>query len=239
MKKAVLMIHGFAGGTYDYESVANYISLNSKFNVFFFTLPGHGGSRKGVKSCEWINYSEEQLKKLIKNGYKEIYLIGHSMGGVIATYLASKYKEVKKIVLAAPAFEYFKIKDGKLDVVDSIKLVPKIKDKYDNNQIINKILKLPISAVNEFINLVNEYKGYINEIEIPILIIHGLEDIIVPSSSSTKIYNILKSKNKKIIYFKKVGHEIFDNYRNDDINKQVLKFLKTRRYVKLTEEITI
>jgi len=237
MKKAVLMIHGFAGGTYDYENLANFLQLDSKFDVFFFTLPGHGGSRKDVKSSEWISYSEKQLKNLIKNGYKEIYLIGHSMGGVIATYLASKYKEVKRLVLAAPAFEYFKLKEGKLDVVDSIKLVPKIKDKYDNNQIINKILKLPISAVNEFINLVNKYKGYINDIEIPVLIIHGLDDLIVPSSSSSKIYSILKSKVKKIIYFKKVGHELFDNFRNDEINKEVLNFLKAKKLK--SEEKTI
>ena len=40
--------------------------------------------------------SEMQIEKIIKHGYKEIYVIGHSMGGVIAAYLASKYKEVKK-----------------------------------------------------------------------------------------------------------------------------------------------
>ena len=33
------------------------------------------------------------------------------MGGVIATYLASKYQEVKKLVLAAPAFKLNHLKE--------------------------------------------------------------------------------------------------------------------------------
>ena len=37
-KKAVLIIHGFAGGTYDQEDLANYLELNRIFDVYQFTL---------------------------------------------------------------------------------------------------------------------------------------------------------------------------------------------------------
>ena len=57
------------------------------------------GLKKGI-----LNY-------LIKHGYKSIYLIGHSMGGVIASYLATKYKQVKKLVLAAPSFTHIASKE--------------------------------------------------------------------------------------------------------------------------------
>ena len=40
LKKAVLIIHGFAGGTYDEEYLANYLELKG-FDVYTFTLPGH------------------------------------------------------------------------------------------------------------------------------------------------------------------------------------------------------
>ena len=36
-KKAILIIHGFAGGTYDEEQLANYLELNKDFDVFQFT----------------------------------------------------------------------------------------------------------------------------------------------------------------------------------------------------------
>ena len=94
-RKAVLVIHGFAGGTYDQEELANYLELNRNFDVFQFTLPGHDRNLSKVKHLEWMEASEKQIEWLINRGYKSIYLIGHSMGGVIATYLASKYTQVK------------------------------------------------------------------------------------------------------------------------------------------------
>ena len=89
-RKAILIIHGFAGGTYDEEDLANYLELNRNFDVFQFTLPGHNRNLSKAKYKDWIDYSESKVKWLIDNGYDSIYLIGHSMGGVIATYIASK-----------------------------------------------------------------------------------------------------------------------------------------------------
>ena len=40
-KKAILLIHGFAGGSYDYNSLNNDLELYNSFDVFTFTLPGH------------------------------------------------------------------------------------------------------------------------------------------------------------------------------------------------------
>ena len=113
-RKAVLIIHGFAGGTYDQEKLANYLERRSRLDVYTFTLPGHEKRVfKTIEYTEWINACEDQLKTLIKYGYRDIYLIGHSMGGVIATYLAAKYRRVKKLVLVAPAFEHLASDDSK------------------------------------------------------------------------------------------------------------------------------
>ncbi len=87
-RKAVLIIHGFAGGTYDQERLANYLERHAKLDVYSFTLPGHEKRTfKTAKYQEWIKASEEMIDSLIKDGYRSIYLIGHSMGGVIATFL--------------------------------------------------------------------------------------------------------------------------------------------------------
>ena len=40
-RKAILLIHGFAGGNYDYGSLGNDLELYSNFDVYTFTLPGH------------------------------------------------------------------------------------------------------------------------------------------------------------------------------------------------------
>ena len=122
-RQAVLIVHGFAGGTYDEENLANYLELNRNFDVFQFTLKGHERNFSKVKYQEWIKSSEDMMDWLISKGYKKIYLIGHSMGGVIATYLSTKYKEVKKLVLAAPAFQYLDVIDDNLNVKEFMTLV--------------------------------------------------------------------------------------------------------------------
>ena len=157
MRKAVLIIHGFAGGTYDEENLANYLQLNNAFDVYQFTLPGHRNNLNKVKYDEWISCSEQQVDWLLKNGYNKIYLIGHSMGGVIATYIASKYKEVKKLVLGAPAYNVFGLNVEKINIFSSIKELPKLIKVYGTDEVVSRVLKVNPDAIKEFLSLVKKY----------------------------------------------------------------------------------
>ena len=225
-RKAVLIIHGFAGGTYDEEELAFYLELNKSFDVFQFTLPGHDKNLSKIDRVEWINASEKKVEWLIKNGYNKIYLIGHSMGGVIATYLATKYKEVKKLVLAAPAFQYLNVIKDDLNIGKSLKIAPKVIKDYGSDEVIARMLKLNVSVLKEFIEFVKENYDYPKYITCPILILQGDNDSLVPVSSSEYVYDSVKSKNKKLIILEGVTHDIFRDTNKEKIFKIVEKFLK-------------
>lgn len=228
-KKAILMIHGFVGGSYDFGNFHNELQLYRKFDVFTFTLPAHDKFIvKDVEYKEWINESKKQLEFLINNGYKEIYLIGHSMGGVIAAYLASHYPQVKKLVLAAPAFRYFYFKDGKVDIRsfnETIKNIPEIFKGTDNEKVVSRILKTPITTTIEFTKLVNYCQHCVNHIECPTLTIHGNDDLIVPSESTDYVYNSIKSKTNILINMKKMNHECFTIKTSKELKEIIKKFL--------------
>ena len=64
------------------------------------------------------------------------------MGGVIACHVASKYKEVKKLVLAAPAFHYLAVKNDKVDVIESIKSGIDIAKEYKLDNLFGKFVKM-------------------------------------------------------------------------------------------------
>ena len=223
-RKAVLIIHGFSGGTYDQELLCFELERYKNLDVYNFTLPGHDKrTLKTVKYTEWVDAAEEKIKMLIKYGYKDIYLIGHSMGGVIATYLSTKYKRVKKLVLVAPAFSYL------APTVDS-KVTEKIKGgihafkQYDSGEMVNKFLKLPISSLNEFVELVDKYNNSYKDIDIPVLLLQGEEDSIVPMQSSIDIYEKLNTKNKKLVLLEKTTHEVYRTYNSVAI-EEVVDFL--------------
>ena len=73
-KKAILLIHGFAGGSYDYNSLNNDLELYNSFDVFTFTLPGHERMIiDKVTRKDWIKKAEDELKDLeTKVANKEI-----------------------------------------------------------------------------------------------------------------------------------------------------------------------
>ena len=224
-RKAILLVHGFAGGTYDQEGLANYLELNRNFDVYQYTLPGHRKNLSKVKSTEWIESSEKMIEWLITKGYHKIYLIGHSMGGVIATYLASKYKEVKKLVLAAPAFHYLDVKDKNLNIPESLKMIPKVVKTYGGDEIVSRMLKLNINAIGEFMTLVRDYYDFPKDVNCPTLILQGNNDNLVPLSSSKYVYESIKLKKKDIIYIDDLTHDVF---KNEKTYRIVEKFLKKR-----------
>jgi len=173
-RKAILLIHGFAGGSYDYSNLGNDLQLHMDFDVYTFTLPGHDKLIiKDVTRDDWIREAEKQIETLIRRGYKKIYVIGHSMGGVIACHVAKKYPQIKKLVLASPAFRYFTFKDDKLDILASLKQTPDLFKDYEPDNVLSRILKLPISTTLEFINLVKEHSNDVKDILCPTLILWG------------------------------------------------------------------
>lgn len=228
-KKAILMIHGFVGGSYDFGNFQNELQLYKKFDVFTYTLPAHDKFIvKDVKYKEWIDESKRQIEFLIENGYKEIYLIGHSMGGVIAAHLASEYPQVKKLVLAAPAFKYFYFKEGKVDIKslnNTLKSIPELFKSENTDKVISRILKTPISTMLEFTKLVSEYQNCVFDIKCPTLIIHGINDLVVPSESTVYVYNSIKSKTNILYNIKNLQHDCFTVERSKEVKSIIKNFL--------------
>lgn len=227
-KKAILLIHGFAGGNYDYNSLGNDLELYNSFDVFTFTLPGHERMIiDKVTREDWIKKAEDEIEKIINANYKEVYVIGHSMGGVIASHLASKYKEVKKLVLAAPAFHYLAFKGDKVDVIESIKKLPNLFKNYAPEEVLSRIFKIPAPTIKEFMKLVEEHTKDIKGITCPTLILHGEKDDIVPVDSVQYVYDNIKSKSVTLIELHSLTHDLFMNDRYDEVRDIIVKFFRS------------
>lgn len=230
-RKAVLIIHGYAGGVYDEESLQYKLNPNWNLDVYNFTLPGHESNlSSNIKYIDWIKSVDEHIEYLIDVGYKTIYVVGHSMGGVLATHAAVKYKEVKKVVLAAPAFQYLDEDDKILDKIDSlIKNGFNIIKTYNGKEIISRMLKVSIPMTLEFAKLIEVSQDLPSKLNKPVLIFQGKEDDIVPVTSSELVYN--RARNKKwLVYLEKANHDVFKASNVNEINSEIEKFFKRRNY---------
>lgn len=238
-RKAVLIIHGFAGGVYDEEYLATMLEINKKLDVYTFTLPGHSFENiKNITYKDWIEKSEKMTELLIDAGYKSIYVIGHSMGGVIATYIAGKYKEVKKLVLAAPAFQITGYEEEKWDIPKIFQGVPKIFEQYGFKFVKDRMKKIPVGFYKEFLDLIKKFEDTPQKINIPTFLIWGREDNIVPLDTSKNLLEKLATDNKKLLVVNDATHNLFNEKRKEEITEYIEKFLmKDKAMYKFPDEI--
>lgn len=225
-RKAILIIHGFSGGPFELEYLSNNLEFQRFFDVFTFTLPGHDFESDRLKHEDFIKSAEEHIELLINYGYKEIYVIGHSMGGVIACHIAGKYKEVKRLVLIAPAFHYLAVKNDDINLIESLKSGIDILKEYKLDNLFGKVKKMPINAPLEFVHLVKDYYDTPLYVSVPTLIIWGTKDTVVPFTSAEYVFKSLRSKYKFLLIVRGANHNAFKGPRKEETTRYVIKFLK-------------
>lgn len=107
-KPWVLMVHGFAGSTYSWETSADYLSRNG-FTVIAIDVPPFGFSDKNRKINISTDFRAQLLWKFLleMNDTVQWTLFGHSMGGAIVQAMAIVNPgRVYKVVFVAPALFY-------------------------------------------------------------------------------------------------------------------------------------
>ena len=108
-----------------------------------------------------------------------------------------------------------------LDVIKKGNLL--IKD-YGYETIAGRILKASLSSVKEFMALVKEYNETPKQIVIPTLIIQGLNDKVVPVTSSQYVFENLLGL-KKLVYVNDCTHDVFKGFNTEIINDIIEDFL--------------
>ena len=221
-RKAIVIIHGFTGNLYDNEYLMNYLEYNPRFDVYAETLPGHNQDRFSDASInDWKKSIDILITRLINNGYREIYLVGHSMGGILAAYAASKYKEIKKVVFINSAFDYLNFKQNKEDLKD------KDFSKYRN--LWQKALRTSPFMVNEFRKLVKESNLLLKKVSCDSLIIRSVRDEIIPYEVGNLIYDGINSKRKYLTDVQDASHVLLSGNKKDVVSKYIELFLKGGR----------
>ena len=220
-RKAILIIHGFTGNLYDNEYLMNYLELDPRFDVYARTLPGHNKDRfSDAKMEDWLQFVDNQIQELINNGYRTIYVIGHSMGGILTSYVAGRYKQIKKIVLINAAFDYINLKQNKKDF--------KERDLEKYSHLWEKALRTSPFMIHEFTKLVKKGTGYLKNVNCPVLILRGTCDEIIPFEVADYIYKTVATPNNKKWVTDVVGawHTIMSGNRKEVTSGYIRDFLK-------------
>ncbi|WP_064091620.1 alpha/beta hydrolase [Rossellomorea aquimaris] len=223
-----LLIHGFTGGPYEVEPLADYLEERTDWDIVVPTLPGHGKNLelKGIKHIEWLEHAENELKTLLDR-CDQVYVIGFSMGGLIASYLSVKYN-VEKLVLLSAAAYYVNFKQLVKDIGNLIKegLEGNILENELYNRYKYKVTKTPILSTYEFRKVVRIVRPLLTKIDIPTFIAQGENDGIVPPKSAKYIYETISSEEKNLFYSSKAKHLICHSEDKHELFGEIYHFLQ-------------
>lgn len=222
-----LIIHGFTGGPYEVDPLARFLKENTDWHIEVPTLPGHGRNLdlKDVSYRKWIHAAEDVLQQLNRK-YDRIYLIGFSMGGMIASYLAAKYK-VDNLVLLAPSGKFLSLRQMTLDIASVA--ADGMRGNLGKNKLYlhykKKMGTIPFKANIEFLKLVKFTRRYLKKVKSPVLIAQGQQDGMVPYKTAYYLEKEINSKQKEVVFFERSRHLICLGDDKDMLNKMVYEFL--------------
>lgn len=239
-KGKVFIVHGLGEHIGRYERIENML-VNDGFMVEGVDLIGHGktsGKRGDIPSFD-IQF--EIFDEAIKfTRVENTFLLGHSLGGLIGfRYLQERENLFKKGIISSGIFN-LNLEELPKGLINLAKFLYKVypsftmsnrinpEDLSRNEEEVKKYVKDPLVHPKISVRLFFEiYKNTRIALEkgakIPILILYGKEDRVVPPISAKLLYDSLKGE--KIIKEYPMKHELFNDPEGDIVIKDILEFL--------------
>lgn len=221
-KTKCFIIHGFGGGVYEVEPLAQYLR-NLNYEVLCQILKGHcstGKDMRRTKYTDWLQCVEKDLLEWIDEG-DDVILIGFSMGGLIAFNLACKHQTKRIVTINTPIF-YWNIPQVCKNLLNDLK-----HRSYNHiRRYIQAKKSSPLLSMFQFLFLLHHTKEKLKFVNCPILILQAEDDDTVRRKSTNYIYNHVTSNTKKIKCFGEGGHLILLSKSADQVMKSVRNFLE-------------
>jgi acylglycerol lipase len=246
--KAVLFIvHGLGEHCGRYMNVVDHF-VPLGYAVYGLDHIGHGkseGTREFVQSFEDFTNTLTIYFNMVTEWQtgKPVFLVGHSMGGLIAShYLLDYQANFKGAVISAPAVKVSDSISQTTIIMGKIlsALAPKMgllgldangisRDKEVVEAYVNDPLvfhgKTPARLAAELLKAMLRVTAEAHNITLPLLIVQGGEDKLVDPDGAQMLYDKASSEDKTIKVYEGLYHEIFNEPERAIVLKDVETWL--------------
>lgn len=245
-KAVLLVVHGLAEHSGRYSNLVNHF-VPKGYAIYGHDQRGHGKS-EGLRGYidKFSDYLDD-LKVFVdmirsEPGNTQVFLVGHSVGGTIATAYAVKHQsELAGLILSAPTLKVGS-SVSRLNIIMArvlSALLPKIgiavidasaisRDKAVVEAYVSDPLvyrgKIRARLGSELVNVMEKkLPSQMPELHLPVLIMHATADRLSNPEGSRMLYELVSSKDKTLKHYEGLYHEIF----NEPEHRQVLAYLET------------
>lgn len=226
-----LMLHGFMGSPKSSRPLAEFLAGRG-VTVHCPLLPGHGELPNKIYRIPrqaWIDEAVEALADL-RRRCPEIFIMSHSMGSVLAAYLADKNPDIRGLIMLAPLYD---VPDKRIRLLAVLRYImpwfyplrfrrlrrlvyerihdfdPTIDpDDPALQSRLPEMTRVPTSGIDEMRKMADFGRSLWPRLRLPAIIFQGEKDVAVSQGNAQNIYDLLASEDKKLHIFAKAGHEL-------------------------------
>ena len=198
--KFVIICHGYGGNHFCHLDIGMGFYKYLGYNVLFIDQRSYGDSEGKYCSMGWKESADiyKWIKYIVKNyPHSEIIIWGISMGGASVMRTCS-LKLPKNVRLCISDCGFNKFINVAENVIKNFR-IPKI----IGYPIISSIII--VARIRNKINLKYSCNEYLKKSKLPLLLIHGTKDILVPVQNSIDIFKSYNN-DKKLILVKYADH---------------------------------
>ena len=240
--QTLFFLHGMNGNSKSWENL--FYSLSSSFRVIAWDAPSFGGSDVFGDNIEEYKNAAKALIETLK--LKKIILIGHSMGGLIASQLAyDNDVSVSGLILSSthlgfgckkgePLMERYanrlKTFSTKLSDIDyAMERAQRNTPEGTSESVIKFLANVALDIRKESIrdggrmSQETDNTNICKDLKVPVLILSGGKDTVISTEMHASLIAALPRAHK--VVFPKAGHASFAEYP-DQFNYQVTEFAK-------------
>ena len=253
-KIGVLLIHGLTGAPLEMRPTAKYLrSLGYRVEVPL--IAGHGSGHEELLATTWQDWLDSMRKAVNNLAVEcdQVVIVGLSVGGLLGVLLAGENPKVSGLVLLSFALGIPGPNTPKsrmlLPLVFRFPILRKylfwtemppygLKDKRLQQNITRTIeasksretdryglFRTYVDTLYQHKLLEQEVCQKANLVKCPILIMHSLEDTMLSTENATKIYSLLGSKEKSLVFITGCDHVMTVDLQKDEVARQVGMFV--------------
>jgi carboxylesterase len=228
-QRGVLLIHGFTGSPSELRELGEILHGRG-YSVYGILLKGHGTDPKDMESAtaeDWIRQVREGIQHL-RSYCREVFVLGISMGGLLAICGAAMEKVDRLVLIATPVFIF----DWRLHF---LWLAGHISPYYPKNprhvdapkryDVAYRVI--PLAGAEQFRRLLYYVRfRCLSKVTAPCLIIQSRTDRTVRPESAEYLYQHITSPLKKIYMLKEGKHVITLYKERETVYQEILTFLE-------------
>lgn len=249
-RSEVLIAHGFGEHSGRYGALMDHLTSHG-YSVAAYDHRGHGLSDGLPGHVESFDEYDADLDRMLaslrsRNPSRPLYLIAHSMGGLIALrYLARRSDAVAAAVISAPligvavpvpAHKRMIAKVG-ARVAPRLRLAneinpshlsrdPEVGRAYAADPLVNR--KVSPKWFAEATRAMQEVVEWAPQIKTPLLVMHGTEDRLASVDDTKRMFEHAGSPDKELVIYSGFYHELFNEPEKQEVFERATEWLAKR-----------